>query len=49
MKLNVTVTKTSNGAFDYVQIISDDAVFVNIVLIADEIAVVDHRAKKEPA
>jgi len=44
-KLLVTVTKTSNGLMDYIQIMSDDSVSVNIVLIADKITVVDHREK----
>lgn len=44
MKLNVTVTKTSIGTSDYIQIMSDDTVSVNIVLIAEEIKVADHRS-----
>lgn len=46
-ELNVTITKTSNGLLDYIQIMSDDSVGVNIVLIADKITIVDHREKKE--
>ena len=42
-KLTVTVTKTTNGDADYVQIISDDQFGVNVVLIADEIEVKDMR------
>ena len=44
-KLTVTVTKTSNGLFDYIQIMSDDSTSVNIVLIADKITMTDHREK----
>ncbi len=43
MKLNVTITKTSNGDKDYIQIMSDDYVTVNVVLVADEIKVDDKR------
>jgi len=42
-KLNVTITKTSSGMADYIQIMSDDQVSVNIVLVAEEIEVEDHR------
>lgn len=45
MKLNVTITKTSIGTSDYIQIMSDDTVSVNIVLIAEEIEVIDHRPR----
>jgi len=44
-ELTVTITKTSNGLMDYIQIMSDDSVSVNIVLIADKIIVTDHREK----
>lgn len=44
MRLNVTVTKTSDGLADYIQIMSEDALSVNIVLVAEEIRAVDHRA-----
>ncbi len=43
MKLNVTITKTSMGDSDYIQIMSDDQITVNIVLVAGEITVADHR------
>ena len=46
-KLTVTVTKTADGQRDYVQIMSSDMVSVNVVLIADEIVVDDHRATAE--
>ncbi len=39
MKLNIRVSKTSDGKRDYVQIMSEDQVTVNIVLVADEITV----------
>jgi hypothetical protein len=43
MKLQVTVTKTADGKQDYIQVISEDMVSVNIVLVTDEIVVKDHR------
>ena len=43
MILNVTITKTSTGMADYIQIMSDDQISVNIVLIAEKIEVADHR------
>lgn len=46
-KLTVTVTKTSNGLMDYVQIMSGDSVSVNIVLIADKIEVKDRRSLQD--
>ena len=42
-KLNATISKTSNGKQDYLQVISEDMVSVNIVLIADKIEIKDHR------
>ena len=42
-KLIVTITRTSDGSRVYMQIVSVDMVAVNIVLIADEIAVQDMR------
>jgi len=47
MKLDVTITKTRDGLADYIQIMSDDAVSVNIVLVAEKINVKDHRTKEE--
>ena len=41
--LKVTVTKTADGASDYIQIMSSDMVSVNVVLIADVITVDDMR------
>ena len=43
MKLQVTVTKTSDGLSDYIQIISDDMLSVNIVLVVEEVVVEDRR------
>ena len=43
MKLNVTITKTRRGDQDYIQIMSDDMMSVNIVLVADEIDIKDSR------
>ena len=41
--LTVTITRTVDGKFDYVQIASPAAMPVNIVLIADRIVVEDLR------
>jgi len=43
MKLDVTITKTSVGTSEYIQIMSEDQVSVNVVFVAEEIHVVDHR------
>jgi hypothetical protein len=43
LRLRITVTKTSNGASDYVQIMSDDQFSVNVVLVAEGIEVADMR------
>lgn len=43
MKLSVTVSKTSRGDQDYLQVMSDDMVSVNVVLVADQITVSDSR------
>lgn len=43
LKLNITLSKTRNGKQDYLQVMSDDFMAVNIVLIADEIEVQDAR------
>lgn len=44
-KLQVTISKTADGARDYLQVVSADQFTVNVVLIADVIAIVDARAK----
>lgn len=44
-KLTITVTKTSDGLRDYVQIMSADMLSTNVVLVADQIVVEDHRPK----
>lgn len=46
MILQVTVTKTSRGDQDYIQVMSDDQISVNVVLVADRIEIQDHRGKK---
>jgi len=43
MNLNVTITKTADGKQDYIQIMSDDVISVNVVLVAHKINVEDHR------
>ena len=47
MILTVTVTKTADGRQDYIQIMSDDVISVNVVLVADSIKVEDHRKPKK--
>ena len=42
--LTITVSKTANGLKDYVQVMSGDAVSVNVVLIADRIKIIDSRS-----
>ncbi len=42
-KLNVTITKTADGKRDYVQIMSEDMLSINVVFIADYIKLQDHR------
>ncbi len=46
-QLEITISRTSNGQADYVQIASPAAVPVNIVLIADRIVVNDTRVDQE--
>ncbi len=41
--LKLTLSKTSDGQHDYLQIVSDDQFALNIVLIADQIDVDDRR------
>lgn len=43
--LHITISKTRQGNQDYLQIMSDDLVSVNIVLIANKIEVQDARKK----
>jgi hypothetical protein len=42
-KLRVTITETSDGLAEYIQIMSADTMSVNIVLIAGKIEVEDCR------
>lgn len=44
-KIEIEISKTSNGQFDYVQIRSPGAIPVNIVLVAKLIVVKDVRGK----
>jgi len=46
-KINVNISKTSNGLHDYLQIMSADMITINIVLIAEEIKVIDRRPQKK--
>lgn len=43
MNLRVTITKTRDGFSEYIQIMSDDTISVNVVLVAESIEVDDHR------
>ncbi len=47
-KLTITVTKTADGQRDYLQIMSADMLSTNIVLVAEEIVVEDHREEAWP-
>lgn len=42
-KLNIQVTKTSDGQKEYVQIMSEDMFTINVVLIAEKIEIKDDR------
>lgn len=41
--LNVTITRTSDGLQEYIQVMHQDQVSVNVVLVADKIFVRDDR------
>lgn len=43
LNLRVTVTKTSRGDSDYIQIMSEDSVTINVVFVAAKIIVEDTR------
>ena len=47
MKLAITITKTSDGLGEYIQIMSEDMLSVNIVLVAEKIKVEDYRKAKQ--
>ena len=46
-ELTITVTRTSNGEADYVQIMTKDQFALNIVLISAGIKIVDAREESE--
>jgi len=46
MKIDILVSKASDGKRDYVQIMSGDMVTVNIVLVVDKVEITDKRGKK---
>lgn len=48
-KLTVTLSRTADGAADYMQILSLDQFSLNIVLIADVIVIDDARKSKRGA
>jgi len=43
LQLTITISKTSDGKRDYMQVTSDDYTSVNIVLLAEKIVVEDKR------
>ncbi len=43
MNLSVVITKTADGLQDYIQVMSEDMISVNVVLVADKIKVEDTR------
>lgn len=43
LKLKIQISKTADGERDYIQVMSDDLVSVNVVLIADEVEIKDDR------
>ena len=45
LNLKMTISRTSKDDGDYLQIMSDDTVSVNIVLVANRIDVTDSRRK----
>ena len=45
-QLNVTVTKTADLKAEYIQIMSDDQMTVNVVVIANRITIADMRSAK---
>jgi hypothetical protein len=45
-KLTITVTKTADGRYEYIQIFSPAAMPINIVLIADIVEIEDLRGIK---
>ena len=47
MKYRITVSKTSDGDSDYIQIMSDDFLSVNIVLVGS-VDLEDRRPKPKP-
>lgn len=48
MKLSITISPTTDGVREYIQILSDDATTVNVVLVVDKIDVHDVRARRLP-
>jgi hypothetical protein len=43
MKLKVTISKARDGIHDYMQIMSDDYISVNLVLVVEKITLEDKR------
>lgn len=41
--LNITITKTSDGKQEYLQVMHQDQVSINVVLVADKIVLTDVR------
>jgi len=49
MKIKVIISKTAQGTSEFLQVMSDDLVSVNMMLVAQEITVNDVREKKRRA
>ena len=46
-KLNITITKTADGAREYIQILSEEQISINVVFVARSIDLKDHRDETE--
>ena len=46
-KIKIQVSKTSDGKGDYLQVMSDDMLSVNLVLVAQEILITDDRERSK--
>ena len=49
MIITATITKAQDGTHDYIQLMSDDYITVNIVLVVDKIIIDDHREQEPDA
>jgi len=46
MRLRVTISKTSTGDGDYIQVMADDMVSLNFTAVAESIEVTDFRKRQ---